>query len=346
MYQSIHLHNVMTKRKREKSLTIQDIADRLGVSKMTVSNALRGRSSEVSVELIERIREEVRKSGYVKNLTAATLAGVQSQTIALIAMGVYEPHKGNPDPQISPFYGELTYRLERFARDAGFALLVYTGWENEYISFLVQRRVDAAVLIGVAPNHIPRPHQRGNAKLIMVDAKSVDPTLMHVRSDDRLGGRLSAERLITRGCRNLAFVGDFGEYQPNPTTADRYAGARVACRKAGVQLHRAQCWHAIGFGAEAAPRLAALGVDGVVTAADVVAAGLINGFRALGRRVPQDVAVMGYDNLPVAELTHPPLSTVDIVLNEKVRAILDLIERGRPGDRRIVKPKLVVRQSA
>lgn len=336
----------MTRSGSIRSLTIADLARDLGVSKATVSNVLRGRMSEVSPATASRVMARVQETGYVKNLAAAALAGVQTQTIALIAMGVYEPHPGNPDPEITPFYGELTFRLERLARDRGYALLVYTGWEDAFISFLVQRRVDAAVLVGVAQRHVPAPDQRGNASLIMFDAEVDDPTLMHVRTDDREGGRLAARHLLDRGCRRLAFVGDFGEYQPNPTTRDRFEGAAETCAPAGVPLERLPCWHAIQFGREAAETLTAWGVDGVITAADVVAAGVVDGLQARGRRVPEDVAVTGYDNLPVARLTHPPLTTLDIRLNDKVQAVLDLVAEGRPGDIRSIPPRLVLRESA
>lgn len=329
-----------------KSLTIGDLARELGVSKATVSNVLRGRRSEVSAATAARVMDKVRETGYVKNLAAAALAGVKTQTLALIAMGVYEPHPGNPDPQITPFYGELVFRLERFARDLGYAVLIYTGWEDDYISFLVQRRVDAAVLVGVAEEHIPSPGQRGNAALIMFDAEAKDPSLMHVRTDDRAGGRLAAEHLLARGCRKLAFLGDFGEYHPNPTTRDRFEGASEACARAGIPLERLQCWHAIRFGEAAAATLHEKGIDGVISAADVIAAGVIKGLQDLGRRVPDDVAVTGYDNLPLAELSQPPLTTLDIDLTAKVRAVLELVEQGSPGDARVVPPRLVVRESA
>lgn len=99
----------------------------------------------------------------------------------------------------------------------------------------------------------------------------------------------------------------------------------------GVELGLIESWTSYSGGIEAAKRVIESKADGVVTSADITAAGLVRGLLELGARVPDDVAVMGYDNLPIADFVYPPLSTVDQGLQQKVEAAAQLIRDGTPG---------------
>ena len=87
-------------------------------------------------------------------------------------------------------------------------------------------------------------------------------------------------------------------------------------------------------------------LDGIVTSADVLAAGIVEGLKQQQVRIPDDVAVMGYDNLSVARMVTPALSTIDQELDKKVIAALDLVADGKPGEIRSIEPRLVLRESA
>jgi DNA-binding LacI/PurR family transcriptional regulator len=167
-----------------------------------------------------------------------------------------------------------------------------------------------------------------------------------VRTNEEKGAALATEHLIKRGCKRLAFVGHGIKEFPLNIPAIRYRGAKKVADAAGIPLTAIEEWTHLAGGKRAAPKVRELKADGVVTSADILAAGLIEGLKVDGVRIPDDVAVTGYDNLSVARMVTPALTTVDQELDNKVRAICELITEGQPGDVRVVEPRLVVRESA
>jgi LacI family transcriptional regulator len=326
--------------------TILDVARAAGVSAAAVSYVLNGRLNEVSPATAERILAKVRELGYVKNLAAASLTGKRSRMIAVIIPSLYDPQAGGAEPPINPFYGEFLIRLEREARSRGYAVCFYTGREEESVQFLLQRNMDAAVLAGFSEWDLPDLLRNPGIRCVLFDSHLRAPEHGHVRTNEQKGGYLSAERLIDIGRRRLLFLGGKPVETSNNVPSERYRGALKACELAGVSLQALECAVSYDAGLYAASRVVDMAVDGVVTTADVIAAGLIDGLARLGRSVPGDVAVMGYDNLPICQYTRPQLSTIDQGLREKVRAVMDLVEHPEPGAERVIDPTRVLRQSA
>lgn len=326
--------------------TITDVAKAAGVSAAAVSYVLNGRLKEVSPATAERVLEKVRELGYVKNLAAASLTGQKSRMIAVIIPTLYDPQAVGPEPPINPFYGELLIRLEHEARSRGYAVCFHTGREEENAQFLLQRNMDAAVLVGFSEWDLPGLLKNPGIRCVLFDSHHHAPTHGHVRTNEQKGGYLASERLIDIGRRRLLFVGA----KPLPTSgnvpSERFRGAQKACELAGVSMQVLESAVTYDAGLYAAQKVVDMAVDGVLTTADVIAAGLVDGLARLGRSVPGDVAVMGYDNLPICQYTRPMLSSIDQGLREKVRAVMDLVETPEPGAVRVIDPIRVLRQSA
>jgi LacI family transcriptional regulator len=328
-----------------KKPTIKDIARDTGVSTTTVINVLRGRESEVSSETAIRVRRRADELGYVRNLTAASLVSRRAHAIALIIVRGYCPASPIEQADVNPFYGELILRLEHEARQAGYMLNLFGGDEADYVDFILQRNVDAAVLVGITRPELPNTVARQGVPVLLVDTVPSAPPHLFVRTDEQRGGALAAEHLIRRGCRSVVFAGDTRQ-PPDTVPSLRLEGARRACAAHRVPLRESHHLTTYEDGRRAAPNIAKLKADGVVVAADILAAGLVHGLLDLGVRVPEDIAVVGYDNLLMARVIRPRLTTVDQGLGEKVSAIVDLIRNGAPGQGRVVQPTLVVRESA
>lgn len=334
----------MTDGKRKKP-TIKDVAQEAGVSIATVSNVLKGKRSEVSEATIQKILATIERLGYVKNLTASSLSSRRSNMIGVIIVGAFNPDPAKDTPEINPFYGEFVFRLEHEARSRGYTLLLYAGREEKYVNFLLQRNVDAAVLVGLTRVDLRGVIARHDIPLILFDGLVDDDQVMNVRTNEERGGEISVQHLVAKGRRRLAFLGDVPR---NKTLIPslRYAGARAACEKAGVPLHLVSRQTSFEDGLAAAGEIVERKIDGVVTAADVLAAGLIQGLKGANLRVPEDVAVIGYDNLLISKLVKPMLTTIDQGLDDKIQAVVDLVEKGDPGELRLIEPRLVVRESA
>lgn len=326
--------------------TITDVAKAAGVSAAAVSYVLNGRLKEVSSTTAERVLEKVRELGYVKNLAAAALTGQKSRMIAAIIPTLYDPQAEGPEPPINPFYGELLIRLEHEARSRGYALCFHTGREEENVQFLLQRNMDAAVLVGFSEWDLPGLLRNPGIRCVLVDSHGHAPTHGHVRTNEQKGGYLAAERLIDIGRRRLLFIGAKPVDTSDNVPSERYRGATKACALGSVALQVLETAVTYDAGLFAAQKVIDMAVDGVITTADVIAAGLVDGLARLGRSVPGDVAVMGYDNLPICQYTRPQLSSIDQGLREKVKAVMDLVENPEPGAVRVIDPTRVLRQSA
>ncbi len=332
--------------KNHKKLTITDVAKEAGVSVATVSNVLQGKPGSYTETTAKHVMAKIDELGYVKNVTASALSGRKSNVIAVVVIGVYEPGDSNADPEINPFYGEFVFRLDHEARNRGYTISLYTGSEDDCVRFLRERQVDAAVLIGVSRTELHARMAEEDVAIIVFDSDLKSDTLMNVRTDEVMGGALSAEHLISIGRRKLVFLGDVREDFANNIPGCRLSGAKKACEEAGVSLDVMKSWTSFSAGRDAAETIVEKGYDGVITAADVIAAGLVHGLLYTGVRVPEDIAVMGYDNLSIARMSKPELSTIDQGLNDKIKAVLDLVVDGKQGDSRIIKPSLTLRESA
>ncbi|MCZ7592433.1 MAG: LacI family transcriptional regulator [Kiritimatiellae bacterium] len=331
---------------RARKPTITDVAKAAGVSAAAVSYVLNGRLTEVSASTAERILEKVRELGYVKNLAAAALTGQRSRMIAVIIPSLYDPQTMDAEPPINPFYGQLLIRLEHEARSRGYTVCFYTGREEESVQFLLQRNMDAAVLVGFSEWDLPNLLKNPGIRCVLFDSHKHAPEHGHVRTNEQKGGYLSAERLIDIGRRRLLFVGPRPLPDSDNVPSERYRGVVRACELVGVNIEALEVSVSYDAGLYAAQKVVDMAVDGVVTTADIIAAGLIDGLARLGRSVPGDVAVMGYDNLPICQYTRPQISSIDQGLREKVQAVMDLVENPEPGAVRIIDPTRVLRQSA
>lgn len=328
------------------TITIHDVARRAGVSIATVSNVLKGRTSEVSEPTAERVRRVVEQMGYVKNLNAAALSSRRSGLIGAILIGVFDPYSKEPDPEVNPFYGEFVFHLERELRTSGDTVCLYAGPEEGYVNFLLERNLDGAILVGVVARDLPLVLEKRGPRLVLFDSFLHHRSFMRVQTDELKGSAIAAEFLIARNRKRLAFLGGAVREAPSSIPAIRFQGAERACDAAGCRLLLVEAATTFQGGRSAARRIMELKADGVVVSADVMAAGLIRGLQEAGAKVPDDVAVVGYDDLSIARMVSPPLTTIRQGLPEKVRAAVDLLKNGEKGEVRIIKPHLVVRESA
>lgn len=331
---------------KKKKPTIKDIARETGVSTTTVLNVLGRKSSEVSEKTADLVLKKAAELGYVRNLTAASLSGKgSSHAFALILTRAYKPLTTSQESDINPFYGEFILRLEHEARKNGLMLSLYGGSEEDYVNFVLQWNLDAAVLLGIQKPDVPRIIAQRGIPVILIDSAFEDPQYISVRTDDMYAGRIASEHLIKRGCRSIAYVGST-EQHPNAGPSLRLRGIKETCRHAGITFTPIDQIATYESGIEAVDQIVAEKIDGVVAAADNLAAGIVHGLCQKNVRIPDQVAVIGYDNQLISRLTRPMLTTIDQGLGEKVKRIVELIREGQPGRTHMIQPSLVIRESA
>ncbi|MFA0851438.1 LacI family DNA-binding transcriptional regulator (plasmid) [Curtobacterium sp. WHRI 8282] len=331
------------------AVSVREVAALAGVSLGTVSNVL-NRPDKVAPGTVERVQSAIATLGFVRNDSARQLRAGRSSTVGLIVLD-----GGNP------FFTDVARGAEDAAMDNGLAVLIgnsdeSTDRERTYVDLFEERRV-AGLLISPAGDdlsRLARLRDQGTA-VVLVDRRADDEHFASVSVDDIAGGRIAVEHLAAIGRTHIAFVGGpFGIRQ----VADRHAGALAAAQAAGIRLEALPTTslsvlegRRIGEAIQARP--AAERPDAVFAANDLLAVGLEQAFIMRGTiAVPEQIAIVGYDDIAFAESAVVPLTSVRQPAQDLGRRAIKLltkqVEQGQDIDLEHVEftPELVVRQSS
>jgi DNA-binding LacI/PurR family transcriptional regulator len=302
--------------------TIADIARIAGVSKATVSRALND-SPLISAETRERIRAIAAQHGFEINATARSLSRRETRVIALAIypyepFGPHEPASGllAPDKLSDTFVLELLSGLAAglHARDYDLLVIQIHPEDLSWISrYLDAGRVDGFALLAATytAKHLEALQAR-DAPFVVWGLDSTSHAYSTVSGDSFAGGRLATQHLLDAGRRRIAFLGGPDLEQES---MDRCRGYATALRNAHLRVDQTLVTHGWYSGESATLRLRELlkhhdDIDAVFACSDVMAIAAIEELRATGRRVPEDVAVVGYDDVALAAHANPPLTTV------------------------------------
>lgn len=282
--------------------TMEMVAALAGVSKITVSRALRG-SDLVRPEVRERIAEVAKKVGYRMNVAARSLRTRETRTIAVVIDHRDSDHQSHTDPLILSIIGGLLDALT----PAGYSMLLTT---NEH--FLSSNAVgaDGAVMLGQGEG-AQRVTEVAAMNLPIVAWGEPVPgvSIKVVGSDNRMGGKLAAEHLVSRGAARLLFLGDM----QHPEIAARLEGFREALAASEARLVGALPCPFTPEGAAEVVRQAiddGTGFDAIFAASDFIAAGACDALLARGIKVPTEVSIVGFDDAPIASVHRPSISSI------------------------------------
>ena len=328
--------------------TSADVAARAGVSRTTVSFVLNGRGdAKIPAATRERVLAAAAELGYVPHASARQLAGGRSHTIALVLRQSADQVAGDA------MLVETLRGLSAAARSAGLRVMVEalspSDAESSYVSLVRGQHADGLVLSG------PRTDDPAFLELVrdgfpvVLQGSLPDVPIPSVDVDNVAGARQAVEHLIELGHRRIAMITN----APVVYTAavQRAEGYREALAAAGIPYDSGLVDEG-GFDAPSGQRamsaiLRRRTFDAVFVASDVVALGAIGALRESGRRIPDDVSVVGFDDVPLAAFFDPPLTTVRLPAFELGHAAgVALIRRiADPSvvDRTLLPIELVVR---
>jgi DNA-binding LacI/PurR family transcriptional regulator len=329
-----------------------DIAFLAGVSQPTVSRALRG-SPVVSLETRKRIEEIARQLNYRVDKNASNLRSQHSNTLALLLFE--DPTADNS--QINPFFLSMLGSITRASASCGYDLLISfqqlsRDWTQDYED---SRKADGIILLGYGDYEEYRPRldrlvQQGTHFVRWGPVVSDEPGVS-IGSDNAQGGYDVTRHLISQGRRNIAFLGHATTHYPE--FFDRYRGYERAMLEARIATSSSLQVDAINLeesGARAVAELHARGVafDAIVAASDLIAIGALRTLQESGVDVPQQVSVVGFDDIPAASLTTPPLTTVAQDTRRAGELLVETLLRqvgGEKSENVVIPTKLVVRKS-
>ncbi|HYH34645.1 MAG TPA: LacI family DNA-binding transcriptional regulator [Nocardioides sp.] len=292
-----------------RSASVKDVAARAGVSLGTVSNVL-NRPDRVSEATRERVQAAMLELGFVRNESARQLRAGRSSVLAYVMLDA-----------TNPFFTDVAQGIERAAESAELSLFICNSdqrqdREHQYLRRLQQQRVQGVLITPLDPDDpcLDEVVAHGTPLVIVDRVRSVD-THCSVAVDDFLGGRIAVEHLLDLGHERIAFVG--GPEQIGQVR-ERRAGARAALdaggRSAADLVEIATEALTVAEGRSAGERIAGMPSSSRPTAAfcgnDLVALGLLQQCVSLGVRVPEDLAIVGYDDIGFAAVAAVPLTSV------------------------------------
>jgi len=347
------------------SVTLKSIADAIGVSRTTVSNAY-NRPDQLTAELRDRVLEAANRLGYSgPNVAARNLRIGRRNALGLVFTEDlrYVFH----DPDTSAFLSGVAETTARVG--TGVMLLPVPPGTSPSDSAVPHAAVDGYILYSIAADHpVLELLDRHRGPVVVVDEPDRPDIAGFIGIDDHTGAGLAAEHLLGLGHQNIGVVtGRLGvEARPGPVDADRRAGATVrvarnrlegnlaAIERAGLNPLEVPIWETSGNDPDSG-RVAANGllnnnpaITGLLCFSDRIAIGACQSARRLGLKVPDDLSVIGFDDIPRAATWDPPLTTVRQPLVEKgrlaARMLLDAVD-GRPPVREILPISLVARAS-
>ncbi|MFF2274381.1 LacI family DNA-binding transcriptional regulator [Agromyces sp. NPDC058126] len=326
------------------------MAARAAVSLGTVSKFL-NTPERVAPATQSRIVDAIDALGYTRNEAARQLKSGRSRVLGFVALELN-----------NPFFGEVAEAMERRATEEDLFLSIVSAGgdpqrESEYIRMLVQQRVYGVILAsGITPaEDLELLHSTGIPTVLM-DAYPANGRFSSCSIHDFTGACQAVEHLIEQGCRRIAFIGgETRTYQ----IAERLRGATATIGAAsGVSLEVVptadrSVQSGLTVGREIAARAPADRPDGIFAANDSLAIGVIEAFaRASDIRIPQDIAVVGYDDVDFVAASAVPLSSVRRPRETFGRRAVDLIRRQTDAgataviERVLIEPKLIVRESS
>ncbi|MGK5114129.1 LacI family DNA-binding transcriptional regulator [Geodermatophilus sp. CPCC 205506] len=330
--------------------SIRDVALRAGVSVGTVSNVL-NRPEVVAATTRDRVLSAIAELGFVRNESARQLRAGSSRTVGLVVLDI-----------ANPFFTDVARGVEDVVNAAGFALILCNSddrpeKETAYLDVLAEQRVQGVLITPTAElsPHLETLRRRG-VPIVLLDRRAPGPDQCAVASDDVLGGRLAAEHLLERGHRRIAFIGGASGL---PQVQERHAGVEAAVHETcgtddALTVFSPEVL-TVASGREAAERIigipAAKRPTAAVCANDLMALGVLQEMVRHGVRVPEDFAIVGYDDIDFAAAAAVPLTSVRKPRHELGRKAAELLldearGEGHVHEQPVFEPVLVVRESS
>lgn len=333
--------------------TLKDIAKEANVSVMTVSNVIHNRTDKVSQETIDKVQSIIKKHNYTPNMYARSLVNRKSKLVAIIFFHTTETNEGTFR---DPFNTEILAGIEEVIKKQEFHLLVQSVHSVEEIELIVSKwNVDSVVIIGMLPDKVSLLEQKITKPVVIIDTyyDSKKEHVFFVNSDDEQGAKLATQHLIENQHKKIGFV-SYGGLDAGGVVEKRYKSYVDTMKKNQLMVNEqtvfsydSQTENIESF----CDRLLQLKSEytALVFAADLIALEVMQTFFDRGVVIPEDVSIVGFDDIYASKLVRPKLTTIrqDIQLkgHQVAHIIIDLLNKKKPQKVCTLPVYLVKRQS-
>lgn len=331
-------------------VTLKDIADATGVSATTVSNVIHGKDNRVSADTIQKINETIKELGYVPNMSARSLKSNSSKVIGFVNHVITKNDKNFME---DPFHSAAIGAIEATLRENGYYLMLRTvETAEELVTFLQRWNMEGLFFTGifkdkffdsVAGLHIP---------VVLIDSYVRSPLFCNVGLEDFTGSFNATKHLVEKGHTRIGFASP--NIKDGGVLQERFLGYKAALAEHSIPFDNSiifQYEMDIASCKMASKEIAKhKDMTGLVVSADIMAAGIIAGLKEYGITVPEDLSIVGFDDIAIAQLITPALTTVKQDMNLKGRIAVDfmlqLLNKRELESTEIILPtKLIERDS-
>ncbi len=330
-------------------VTIKDIAEELGVSTATVSNVIHGKTKKISQQTVAKVQEKIEESGYLPNMAAVLLAQNTSKIVCIVLSNdaKYE-NKMIEDPFVS---GMLNYLSKELAENEYFVMLKEEQDINEIVRYASMWNMAGLVLIGFCAADYERLRSNMHIPFVVVDSYQENVhKYSDVGIDNIKGGFLAGSYLIRKGHKKIMFLSDNDE----DCDHDRYVGLTNALKDAKISYDKQDFKMLSPFKEERHKIYEQIYLEineytAAFVASDMYAIEFMNFLQEKGVNIPRDFSIIGFDDIPLASMVRPTLTTVsqDLELRSKVAVelLLELINGDTEGRMVLLPVTLMERES-
>lgn len=311
----------------------------------TVSKVLNEKDRYISEATRQRVLKIAREADYIPNALARSLRSKFTRTIGVIIPDV-----------MNPFFAELARGIEDAAQKKGYSMILCNS-DNQpkkserYLQVLQEKMVDGIILTA-SEAAVSASQRKRNTPMVLLDREiSVPGRVGRVTVDHRKGARRATRHLLERGCRDIGFI---SSNRVNISSAQRLAGYRDALAEAGIRYRPERVFlqhYTIATGIAGVKQLTQTpGLDGLCCGNDLIAIGAIRTLKQLGYQIPENIRVVGFDDISLAEFFDPPLTTIHQPIYqlglEAVDMLVGMIEERPVELNRVLDTTLVERKSS
>lgn len=321
--------------------TLKDVAKLAGVTVTTVSRVLNNRGY-ISTETRRKVMDAMSQLDYQPNELARSLIFQRTFIIGILVPSVAHP-----------FFGMLVDALERAATGKGYKIMLCNSRheadkELSYIEMLKRNKVDGIIMASRTLEI--RPYLNLKLPLLTFD-RFFSSDIPLLTSDSRSGGEIAARHLIEKGCRHLVYIGGSKNQQLSNLRGEGFA---AVCAEAGIPYDMVETEESSFLSMHYESQIEEIlanhqPVDGIFASSDVIAAQTIAACRSHGCRIPEDIRIVGYDDVMLAQLIHPMLTTIRQPVEAMASQMIDLLDQMINGhavpEKTVLPVELVVRQS-
>ncbi len=312
--------------------TIKNIADAVGVSCTTVSNVIHGKYSKVSKQTIEKIQAVIKELDYVPNMSARSLVLNSSRVIGMINHIITRDHPNFLD---DPFQSSFIGVIEQTLRIHGYYLMVRTIETPEALTaFLRNWNVDGLFFTGIYKDNFFDVISNLEQPVVLIDSYVESPNICNVGLNDFQGCYTSTQHLIQRGHRNIGFVSP--PIIGKGVLYERLLGYQAALKDAGIAFNPNIVFEAemdIDSCKTISAQIAGMrSLSGLITTADIMAGGLMACLKEKNIRIPEDLSIIGFDDINLCRMLTPTLTTIHQDINLKGKIAVDLMLQRLNGE--------------